>query len=164
METANMMDPIQILQDAVANSEMDMLLQGKAPYTYLPSTSPSTGSTDLAELLRVAYDLWPVDDRDRMRASMIDAINKLVSVYDGLEPVAACLLVETLRKANNRSPMGLPVSDLTKRLRDSIDKYRDRLGRDFSGSGAEWKDGRLGELRRLSDIVRSLGGIEFVIS
>lgn len=163
METANMMEPMQILQEAVDKSEMDLLLLGRSPYAYLPPSSPSTGSTDLAELLRIAYDLWPMDDRNRIRVSLVDAMSKLVSTYDGLEPVAACLLVETLRQAKNRAPLGLPVKEFTGHLQGSIDEFRDRLCHDRSGQGAEWKDGRLGKLRRLSDIVRSLGGIGFVI-
>ncbi|MCU0721772.1 MAG: hypothetical protein MUC83_18825, partial [Pirellula sp.] len=96
-------------------------------------------------------------------ASLIDAMSKLVSTYDGLEPVAACVLIETLRQSKNRSPMGLPVRDFTERLLRSIDEFRDRLSRDLSGFGVGWKDGRLGEVRRLSEIVRSLGGSRFVI-
>lgn len=163
MEIADMMEPMKLLRDAVDKSEMDLLLLGKNPYAYFPTSSPSSGSTDLAELLRIAYDAWPLNDRNRIRVSLIDAMNKIVSTYDGLEPVAACVLVETLRQSKNRSPMGLPVRELTERLRKSIEEFHDALCRDWSGSGAEWKDGRLGELRRLSDIVRSLGGGGFVI-
>jgi hypothetical protein len=58
--------------------------------------------------------------------------------------------------------MELPVADLSKSLSESIDKYREILSRDFSGSGAEYDDGRLGELRRISEIVKGLGGNQFV--
>ena len=153
---------MQILEDAVMKSEMDLLLLGKHPYTYLPRRSPSTGSTDLAELLRVAYECWPVGDRNRLVASLTDAINKLVSSYDGLVPVATCLLIEILRQSKNRNPLGLPVSYITRRLKDSIDEFRVRLSSDFSGYGAQWQDGLLGELRHLSGLVRRRGGIEFV--
>jgi hypothetical protein len=162
MNHSSIANPLQILQEAVARSEMDLLLLGLSPYAYLPSSSPSPGRTDLAELLRVAYDLWPANDRDRIRDSIIGALRKLVSEYDGLEPVAACLLIETLRQSRKRSPMELPVADLSKSLSESIDKYREILSRDFSGSGAEYDDGRLGELRRISEIVKGLGGNQFV--
>ncbi|MCL4207915.1 MAG: hypothetical protein KJ000_35970 [Pirellulaceae bacterium] len=162
MKTTNTRPPLQILREAVASSEMDMLLLGKEPYTYLPPSSPASGTTDLAELLRIAYEQWPEADRTSIRLSIIRALEKLVSTYDGLEPVAACLLIETLRQARNRSPMGIPVEELAKRLRESIKAYSHQLSRDYSGAGAEWKDGRLGELRRLSEIVRELGGTGFV--
>ena len=80
---------------------------------------------------------------------------------DGLVPVATCLLIEILRQSKNRNPLGLPVSYITRRLKDSIDEFRVRLSSDFSGYGAQWQDGLLGELRHLSGLVRRRGGIEF---
>ncbi len=155
-------DPFQIVSRAIAESELDKLLLGAEGYQYLPAWSPSTGCTDLTELLAVLYDKWPKDDRQRVYDALYDALKCLVTKYEGLEPVATCILIESLRKSRNRNPLGLPIEELATELRSNIERFAARLKADKSGDGSRWQDGWLGELRRLSRNTVELGGPLFV--
>lgn len=154
-------DSLQIVSRAIAESALDKLLLGAEGYRYLPGWSPATGCTDLTELLAVLYDLWPKDDRQRVCKALSESLTRLVSTYDGLEPVATCILFESLRKFRKRNPLGLPVDELAAQLRASIERFAARLTSDKRGDGSRWPDGWMGELRRLSRNTVELGGPGF---
>lgn len=155
-------EPFQIVSRAIADSELDKLLLGAEGYRYLPAWSPATGCTDLTELLAVLYDKWPTHERQRVCDALSESLTRLVSKYDGLEPVATCILIESLRKSRNRNPLGLSVDELAAQLRASIERFAARLTADKSGDGSRWPDGWMGELRRLSRNTVELGGPCFV--
>jgi hypothetical protein len=154
-------DPVEMIKEAVAKGELVKLLLGEPGYCYLPKGSPAPGNTDLAAVIGVLYDFMPEADRPRVRDEMVKALSTIVSRYEGLEPVASSILLESLRKMRNRTPFGLPLDDLAVKLRESINAFADRLREDRSGIGASWADGRLGELRRLSRNTVDLGGPSF---
>lgn len=154
-------DPIQMIKEAVAKGEIIKLLLGDPGYCYLPKGSPAPGNTDLAAVIGVLYDFIPESERARVRDEMVVALNAIVGTYEGLEPVAASILLESLRKMHNRTRFGLPLDDLAAKLSESINAFADRLRADRSGVGASWPDGRLGELRRLSRNTVDLGGPPF---
>ncbi len=154
-------DPLAIVQDAVAKGELDKLLLGEPGYRYLPKWSSAPGGTDLAALITLLYDNTATADRSQVCDDLARALDSIVGTYEGLDPVAGCILLETLRRAENRSPLGLPIEDLATRLRASIDAFRDRLTADRSGNGAGWANGRLDDLRRLSRNTEKYGGPSF---
>ena len=154
-------NPIAIVEDALRRGELDKLLLGEPGDRYLPKGSPAPGDTDLAAVLGTLYDQTPETDLQRVRDEMVKAVNSIVGTYEGLEPVAASILLESLRKQRTKPTFGLPLDDLAAQLRASIDVFADRLKTDRSGIGASWADGRLGELRRLSRNTVDLAGPSF---
>ncbi len=150
-----------MIKEAVARGELAKLLLGEPGYRYLPKGSPAPGDTDLAAVIGVLYDFMPESERPRVRDEMVKALNAIVGTYEGLEPVASSILLESLRKMRNRTRFGLPLDDLAAKLRDSINAFADRLRLDKSGIGASWPDGRLGDLHRLSRNTVDLGGPSF---
>ncbi len=154
-------DPIAMITEAAAKGELIKLLLGEPGYRYLPKGSPAPGDTDLAAVIGVLYDFTPESERTHVRDEMLKALNAIVSTYQGIEPVASSILLESLRKMRNRPRLGLPLDDLATKLYDSISAFADRLKSDKSGIGAGWPDGRLGELRRLSKNTVDLGGPSF---
>lgn len=159
MNSTNAVDLINL---AIARGEVSQLLIGEDPYVYLPPGTPSEERTDLAEVLRIAYDQLPDDRRPELRRALLDTVEKLLPRYDGLFPIAVCLLIEVLRRARNRKPLNLPTETIAARLRERICDYRTQLSGDKSGPGKYFVDGRLGDLRRLSNICAELGGESFV--
>jgi hypothetical protein len=155
-------DPIMILKKALAKGELEKLLLGFPEYRYLPKGSPSPENTDLAALLGALYDHTTEDNKAKVRDNMTKALNTIVQHYDGLQPVAACILLESLRNARNKPSFGLPLTDLAARLHASINLFSDRLKGDKNGVCSSWPDGRLGELRRLSRNTTELGGPSFL--
>ena len=154
-------DPMTIVSNAVARGELDKLLLGSPEYCYRSRISPVPGDTDLTELLAVLYDRWNPADIEKVRDDMVKALDGIVETYEGLEPVATCILIESLRRARNGPRLELPLNDLANKLRCSIERFRSRLERDKSGEGGEWADGWLGEFRRLSRNTVDLGGPSF---
>jgi hypothetical protein len=152
---------IAMVKNALEKSELDKLLLGEPGYRYLPKGSPAPGDTDLAAVIGILYDHTSEAERQRIRDEILKTLNSIVGTYEGLEPVAASILLESLRKMRNRSPFGLPLDDIAAKLRASINAFADRLKADRSGVGAGWPDGRLGELRRLSRNTVDLGGPSF---
>lgn len=154
-------DPDTIVKEALKKGELDKLLLGAPEYCYLPNGSPAPGDTDLAALIGTLYAHTTISEKQLIRDEMLKVLNTIVDSYEGLEPVAACILLESLQKIRNRSSFGLPLDDLAAKLRTSINAFADHLETDWSGAGASWHDGRLGELRRLSRNTVDLGGPSF---
>jgi hypothetical protein len=148
-----------IVTTAIAKGELDQLLLGTAEYRYRSRWSPAP-VTDLTELLGVVYERWSAEERDHARDQLAKALDSIVGTYDGLRPVASCILLETMYRVENKS-LGLPLEDIAAKLRRSIDQFRSRLANDNTGEGAEWPDGRIGEFRRLSRNTAKRGGPSF---
>jgi hypothetical protein len=149
-----------LIRTALAKRQIEELLLGRDPYAYMPPYSPAVGPTDLAEVLRILYEVCLPELTAQVADLMIPALESLVERYEGLDAVATCILTETLSRSRSGPIIGLPIDDLAKRLRHSIAVYRDRLVADKSGEGAVWPDGMVGMFRRLSRIVVELGGPE----
>jgi hypothetical protein len=154
-------DPVGIVREALARGELDKLLLGKRKYRYLPKGSPAPGDTDLAALIGVLYEHVSETDRQIVRDEMTKAIGSIIDTYAGLEPVAACILLESLQRMRGGSAFGLPLENIAARLRANISVFADRLRADRSGIGASWPDGWFGEFRRLSRNTVDLGGPSF---
>ena len=154
-------DPDRIVRTAAQKGELDKLLLGSQEYCYRPPWSPAPGNTDLTELLAVLYDRWDPADKEHVQEQIARAVYAIVGTYQGIEPVAMCVLLESLRTARGKPSLGLPLDDITAKLRASIDTFSERLRADKGGGGANWPDGRLGDLRRLSRNTEDLGGPSF---
>lgn len=154
-------DPGTIVTEALKKNELDKLLLGAPEYCYLPQGSPASGATDLAALIGTLYARTTISEKKMIRDGMLKALNSIVDSYEGLEPVAACILLESLQKIRYRSTFGLPLDDLAIKLQTCINSFNGRLESDRSGVGASRPDGRLGELRRLSRNTVDLGGPSF---
>ena len=156
-----MANPIFIIKDALSIGELDKMLLGEPGYCYVPKFSPASGRTDLAALIVALYDDMSVCDRAKIREEMLRALNKFVQTYEGLEPVAGCILIESLRRAQELPALDLPLDELAAKLQKYIGVFAERLKADKEGVGATWPDGRLGEIRRLSRNTRDCGGPTF---
>jgi len=155
------MNPTTIVEKAISNGELDKLLLGAPEYQYRTRWSPAPGSTDLTELLAVIYDRLDAKTREKAKLELEFALNKLVHVYEGLEPVATCILIESFRKSKGRPFLNLPIEGLAEKLNKSIHTFESRLRSDNSGSGQQWADGMLGEMRLLSRNTAQVGGPSF---
>ncbi len=153
--------PQEIVKAALANGELDKLLLGAPAYQYRSKYSPAPGNTDLTELLSVVYDHWDPADKKHVHEQVAKAVYAIIGTYHGIEPVAICVLLESLRAARGKPSLGLRLDDVAARLRASIDTFSEQLRVDKGGGGANWPDGRLGDLRRLSRNTEDLGGPSF---
>lgn len=149
-----------LVQTAIELGEFSRLLMGEPEYCYLAPGSPSPWNTDLTVLLDVVYDCDDSVLRSLAKRELSHALPEVVRHYRGLVPVAICLLLELAKKARGRD-LGLPVAELACVLRKNIETHGPRLSCDYAGGGAQWPDGVLGELRRLSSISVELGGPSF---
>ena len=153
--------PKEIARAALAKGELDKLLLGSPEYQYRSRFSPAPGNTDLTELLAGIYDGLEPQAKELAKNAMLKAFNSLDGVYEGIEAIAACILFETGRKCDGRPTLGLPLDDLAAKLQATIRKFESRLRADKSGGGANWPDGLLGDLRRLSRNTEKYGGPSF---
>ena len=153
--------PKEIVLKAIERDELDRLLLGKLEYQFFDRWSGSPYNTDLVPLLNVLYRFCGEHQQEQTKNRLLSAINKIVDTYDGLDPVAVCILFETGRRSDDRPTLGLPQEDIAAELRQSIRVFSFRLEKDKTGAGDEWPDGRLGDLRRLSKNTERLGGPSF---
>ena len=156
-----MSDPKLILQKAIEKGELIQLLLGAPEYCYRSRWSPAPGNTDLTELLGFMFHERDLAKKRQWRDDLLKALNLIVETYEGLDPVATCILMESLHIARYRQALGLPLDDLAKKLHKGIMQFRERLELDRSGLGDQWSDGMLGEFRRLSKNTVELGGPSF---
>jgi hypothetical protein len=139
--------PTDIVRTALAKDELDLLLLGVPEYQFFDRWSGSPYNTDLASLLPELYLLAENGQEVRVRDNLLAAINKIVDTYEGLLPVAICILFESGRQIRDENVLGLPLFDMASELQQAIRVFAFRLMGDKSGVGAEWPDGRLGDLR-----------------
>ncbi|MEN6449431.1 MAG: hypothetical protein ABFC96_02985 [Thermoguttaceae bacterium] len=151
----------EIVRKAIERDEVDLLLLGKPGYKFLPKWSPAPGDTDLTALLSALRGLVGKYPHGEIRDLLYRAIRKIVGTYEGLDPVACCLICEAVNRSEGKSSFELPVDEIAAELRQSIMAFRSRLERDKTGFGAEWPDGMLGDLRRLSRNTEHKGGPSF---
>ena len=149
-----------LVNRALAEDAIDLLLLGKPGYTYLPKWSPSPGNTDITALLAVFYDEQLGLSKVELGRRLQQAIMQIIDSYEGLFPVATVLLVESLARRDGRA-LGLPLEAIAERLKCAIEGFRTNLITDRIGGGGFWPDGALGDLRRLSKNVSEIGGPEF---
>jgi len=151
----------EIVAKALQADQLDELLLGRSPYAYLPRWSPSDENTDLTILLNILYKNDFGVSKEVICSRLVTAARRITGSYEGLFPVATLILFEAGHRARNDVTVGLPLNDLAADLGSAISKYRSRLIADKSGPGSQWEDGRLGDLRRLSDNSRDVGGPGF---
>lgn len=154
-------NPIDIVNAALAKGEIEKLLLGTPEYQYRSKWSPAPGDTDLTELLAVTYDWLDPQPREAAKEALVKGLYALSDTYEGIEAIAACILLESLRRSKGRPLLGLPIDDLAERLQVTIRAFEPRLRADKVGAGRDWPDGLLGDLRRLSRITENLGGPSF---
>jgi hypothetical protein len=158
----------EIVRKAIEKDELDLLLLGKPEYQFLPRWTPAD-DTDLVELLSALYRLVTEYRREELKDYLHRAIKKIVDTYEGLDAVASCILFESSKQSpvdcfgepHQPNPLGLPLDGIASELRQSIRVFSFRLEKDKTGVGSQWPDGRLGDLRRLSQITKRLGGPAF---
>jgi hypothetical protein len=155
---ASQASPDKIVRKALDRGELDLLLLGVPKYQYFDRWSGCPYNTDHPSLLSALYLLAENGQEVRIRDSLIAAIKKIIDTYDGLLPVAACILYESGQQFNDKYTLGLPLLDIASELRQQITVFSFRLIDDRSGVGAEWPNGRLGDFRRLSKNTVENGG------
>jgi hypothetical protein len=155
------LDPLSIVKTAMTRAEVDKLLLGQQPYQYRSRYSPAPGNTDLTELLDVIYNRLDPNTRDQAKAGLIAALNSLGGTYDGIQPIATCILYEAGHCGDRRPTLGLPLENLARVLEITIRAFENRLRTDKSGLGDRFVDGVLGNLRRMSRITQEYGGPSF---
>jgi hypothetical protein len=153
--------PRTIVLNALSRGELDRLLLGAPEYQYRSKYSPAPGNTDLTELLDVIYDGLGDGDRRRAREALVKALDDIGGRYDGIDALATCILVESVRRSGGRSQLGLPLDDLAAKLGATIRAFEPQLRADRSGAGQHWQDGLLGDLRRVSRNTERYGGPAF---
>ena len=151
----------ELVRKALEKDELDLLLLGKPEYQFLPKWSPASSDTDVIALLEALYYCTEQYTQAVLRDHLLNAINKIVWTYEGLDPVVCCILSEMVRRSEGRPSLGLPLEEIASDLRQSIRIFSFRLEKDKTGEGAQWPDGLLGDLRRLSRNVQNLGGPSF---
>lgn len=151
----------EIVKNALDKDELDLLLLGKPEYCYLPRWTSLQTNTDLVELLTILYEEFGQYHPDEITERLSNAVTKIISTYDGLIPVANCILLESYRRNNESLSLDLPLEEIALELNESIKKYYSQLREDKSGLGSRWDDGLLGELRRLNRITTKKGGPSF---
>jgi hypothetical protein len=151
----------EIVKNALDKDELDLLLLGKPEYCYLPRWVSTPGNTDLVELLTTLYEEYGQYHHEEIKEQLCRAITKIVSIYDGLIPVANCILLESSRRKNDIFSLDLPLEEIAIELNESIKKYYSQLRDDKNGAGSRWDDGLLGDLRRLNKITIKKGGPSF---
>ena len=154
-------NPKALVHSALESGEFLRLLMGEPEYRYMPPRSLSPWDTDLTVLLDVIYDCDDPVVRALAKRELTYAAREAVERYRGLIPVAICVLVESAKKVRGRE-LGLPVAELAGSLRKGIVIHASQLSCDYTGGGAMWPDGLLGELRRLSQNCAAAGGPSFV--
>lgn len=152
---------IEIVSSALSKGELGKLLMGTPEYQFRSKFSPAQTDSDLTELLAVIYDGLDAQKREAARDALEKALLALADTYEGIEPLATCILLESLRRSDGRPTFGLPINDLAKKLQATIRKFDDRLRSDKSGGGRDWPDGLLGDMRRLSRNTERYGGPSF---
>jgi hypothetical protein len=153
--------PHEIVKAALAKGELDRLLLGAPEYQYRSKYSPAPGNTDLTELLGVIYDGLDGEERRKATDALVKALEEIGGTYAGIDALATCILVESVRRSSGRPPLGLPLGDLAARLEATIRVFEPRLRADLSGGGQGWPDGVLGDLRRISRNTEKYGGPPF---
>jgi hypothetical protein len=153
--------PKEIVDKALERDELDLLLLGKSEYQFFDRWSSSPYNTDLVAILDALYRFAGEDQREQIKKRLLGAIKKIVDTYEGLVPVAGCILLESGRRSENRPTLGLPLKEIAAELMQSIRLFSFRLEKDKTGVGAQWPDGLLGDLRRLSKNTERVGGPSF---
>jgi hypothetical protein len=150
-----------IVRNALEKDELNLLLLGSPAYRFLPRLSPAPGNTDLTSLIGWLYEGVEHYTQDELRDRLYAAIKKIVGTYEGLDPVATCVLMEASRRHKGKLTLGLPLEESAAELRDSIENYRWRLMGDKTGEGSLWQNGLLGDFQRLSKNTKKMGGPSF---
>ena len=155
--------PREIVRRAVARDEMDLLLLGEPRYRYFDRWSSSPYNTDAVSLLSAFYGLARDGELTNAKEILMRAIGKLIDCYEGLKPVAGCILFKSSRRGRDAFVLDLPLEELAAELRQNIRVFAFRLEKDKTGLGERFPDGRLGDLRRLSRSCENVGGPAFYV-
>lgn len=162
------LSPNEIVAKALKRDELDLLLLGPPEYQFFDRWVDPY-NTDLTALLGALYSDAVEGRREQIKNRLLAAIMKIVETYDGLFPVAECVLYEASARSavdwfgrpKANTSLGLPLEEIAAELRQSIRVFAFRLEKDKAGVGANWPDGLLGDLRRLSKNTLTLGGPSF---
>lgn len=150
--------PADIVEAALRRNDFVNLLLGSADYCYKSRWSPAPGDTDLTELLDEIYDGLAPPRREVAAKMLASALVDMQGTYEGMEPTATCILLESMRKKEGRESFNLPLLDMANQLQKTIDLYKEKLTADKRGGGQYHSDGLYGDLRRISANIVNLGG------
>jgi hypothetical protein len=151
----------EIVRKALDKDELDLLLLGTPEYCCAPRLAATPTNDDLVELLTTLYEEYGQYHPEDIKERLCLAIGKIISTYDGLIPVANCILFEAYRRKNDSFTLGLPLEELAVQLNQGIRENYATLRDDKSGNGSRWDDGLLGDLRRMNKITVKKGGPSF---
>jgi hypothetical protein len=150
----------KLINKALLNNEFDSLLLGRGDYIHLPRWTCASGGMDLAALYP---ELCEFNKNERNISKQVnDLLLKACNKYETIIPVAAFIMLETLRIKNGQVRLGLCLDIITEKLKSAILTSRNRLRLDKNGDGNQWSDGLFGELRRINAITVDLGGKTFM--
>jgi hypothetical protein len=142
--------PREIVRAALENDELDLLLLADPQYQYLPARSPSPDKTDLVDLLGALYRSVGEFPAGWIKSELERAIDRIVSIYEGIVAVASCVLYETSARSpvdsfgrrQTQKGLGLPLDRIARELRKTIERFKSRLSIDKSGGGQVWPSAR----------------------
>ena len=153
-----MAEGLKILYRAISRNEMDKLLLGYPEYCYRSRWSPAPENTDLTELIGIIYDTPKLVSNASISKIMETSLFKTLTTFDGLAPVASCILLESSYKYDHRPILNLPLETLAKELKSQITKFTKAMDSDTFFLNTE----KIEDLQRLSKIVVELGGPSFL--
>lgn len=108
------------------------------------------------------YDDYSGADRETVRVALAQAVAQLSKRYEGVAPISAVILLETLRRQRGRATFDLPIDDIAHDLRETIRNNWSKLAKDLSAEGRTWSEGWIGELYRRRNLIHDLGGPEIM--
>lgn len=153
--------PDAIVRRALEQNELSLLLLGANEYQYFDRWVGHADNTNLPELLSSLYGFISDEGREIIRDRLLLAINEIIESYEGLFPVATCILFESSHRSENQPTLGLPLDELAEVLRQKVREFGFKLEKDKTGPGFNWPRGRLDDMRRLSKNTVRLGGPSF---
>ena len=150
-------DPVILVRTALKRGEFTAMLLGEDKYQCRPKYSMSPWKTDIGDLLEPFYSRMPEYDLALKCSILMKSIAEIVSTYDGIVPVAYCLLFELEKRTNNKSGFGLPIEEIAEKLRKTIITYGERLVFDNTEGGSGCPHGRYDYLCHLSRLCEKKG-------
>jgi len=153
---------LELTEMAVSRNELSKLLLGEGEYSYISKFSPAIG-TDITSILPYGiYKFQKINQSCQFSSDLYEALTSLTARYEGLEPVASFILVESSGRLEGKSPLSFSLVELASLLQGSIEAFRSRLEKDFTGYGFGWENGLYGELLNISRNTVEVGGPSFV--
>lgn len=159
----NKRTPYNLAKLAFEHKELDKLLLGKDPYKYMTKFFSGSDDSDVGTLIDDGILPYVIDHKGK---EIIDYLNntlyELCLQYDGLPSLAYFMICCAIYIKNKGVlPVDINFEKILEAMRKSISQYADRLKSDVTGEGWRNKEGKYGDLKRLSKITTEKGGLNF---